>query len=388
MADKPVVFYARPLDSTAGTTINVDFSKDLILDYEQEAPLTTLLNKLKDETTETNEFKFAIGRMAPRSATITVAGGPGAVAGTVAITVDHGEYFVEGDVVEIPTDFNDATHTEQLYIQSVAGNVLTCRAYDPANFGVAQFALNALIRRISSGMIEGSDGRSSSQTVPTVYNQYCQSFEDYFDVTRIQAQNRQYVLAERARLREEARKKHVIDHEMAYWISKKVKDMTTAGKPRYQMGSVITQLVSNVLHYGATLTDAKLYDFMILVHNPMYTAGLKRLAFCSGDILSMIQKMALGGIRITPKETSWGVMITEVAFAGKIWEFVEAPMLTQNRPGQAVVTHPRYLKKRTLISTVYEMNVQNPIAKYYRDGFYSVDAVEQKLEEVFGLIAA
>lgn len=387
MADKPTVFYGRPLDSSAGTTINVDFSRDLILDYEQEAPLTTLLNKLKDEATETSTFKFAVGRMAPREATVEGAVVAGAVGATKVITVDHGEYFVEGDTVEVPTTNIDATHDEQLYVVSISGNDLTCRSYNPALYGVPAVDDQAVIKRLSSAMVEGSDGRSSSQTVPTVYEQYTQNFEDYFDVTRIQAQNRQYVLAERARLREEARKKHVLDHEVAYLLLKKVLDTTTTGKPRQQMGSIITQLVSNVLHYGATLTDTKLYDFMILIHNPMYSAGLKRMVLCSGDILSMVQKMALGGIRITPKETTWGVMITEVAFAGKVWEFVEAPMLTRYRPGAGVVIQPRYLKKRTLISTTYEMNVQNPIAKYFRDGFYSVDAVEQKLEEVFGYMA-
>ena len=71
MADVPVVYYNRPLDSTAGTTINIDFSSELTRDYESEVPLLTLLNKLKSKAALTNEFKFAIGRRAPRTAVTT-----------------------------------------------------------------------------------------------------------------------------------------------------------------------------------------------------------------------------------------------------------------------------------------------------------------------------
>ena len=307
MADKPVTYYNRPIDSSIGTTINVDFSKDLVLDHESEAPLTALLHKLKDEKTETVSFKYAIGRMAPRSSTLSSGVAAAAVDTSTNVPVANPEYFVEGDVIEAPEDYNDATHDNQLQVQSISGSNLVCKAYD-TTLGVAQIDSGATVRRISSAMIEGSDGRNSSQTVPTVYTQHCQSFEDYFDVTFIQDANRQYTHPERVRLREEARKKHIIDHEYAGWFSKAVVDMDQT-KPRYQMGGIWSQITSNVFSYGAALSSDELFQYMILVHKPAYSAGSKRLVFASAEFLAEVNKLALSGVRITPMDTKWGVQI-------------------------------------------------------------------------------
>lgn len=386
--DKPVTYYNRPLDSTAGTTIDIDFSSDLTLDHESEVPLLALTSKLKGEKTETVEFKFAIGRFAPRKSTAN--GAVSAVAATNSTTLNvatsTGVYFLEHDVIEVPDTNVDATHSNQLYVVSVSSDALTVRAYDQANYGVCAIDDGAIVTVLFNAMKEGSSGRSSRQTVPTVYTQYCNSFEDYFDITRIEEANRHYTGPERSRLREEARKKHALDHEYAYWFSKKVKDVTTTGKPRYQMDGVIEQIKTNVLGYGATLQDTQLFDFMTQIHSPMYSGGMKRMVFASASIMGMINKMVTNAIRITPKETSWGPMISQMNFAGYTWEFIQTPTLSNARDGWAVVVHPSYLKRRVLIPTTYEMNVQNNIDKFSKDGFYSVDAVEVRMEELFGVI--
>jgi hypothetical protein len=45
-----------------------------------------------------------------------------------------------------------------------------------------------------------------------------------------------------------------------------------------------------------------------------------------------------------------------------------------------------FLKKRVHTPTVYEQNVQTRIAKYYKDGFYSVWAPQYTLVETGGTI--
>jgi hypothetical protein len=305
---------------------------------------------------------------------------------------DNTEYFVPGDVIEIAGTSvvaPDATHTLQLYISAVTADTsLTVYPADPA-LGISAIPTGATVRRIAPAMIEGSSGTNSSQTVPTVYTQYCQSFEHYFDVTRIQAQNRQYTEPERSRLREEARQKHALDGEYAYFLSHKVLDTTitgTSGHPRYQMSGLLEQISSNVLEYGADLSDDELYNFMTTVHSPMYSAGMKRLVLASGDLLASVNKLATEAIRISPEDSTWGPNITRLHFAGRIWDFVEAPTLSEARAGWGVVVHPMYMRRRPLIETEYEMNVQVPKSKFYQDGFYTVSAIEVRLEEVFGII--
>lgn len=397
MADKPVVYTGRPVDSTAGTTIDIDFSSDLTLDHESEVPLLTLLSKLKDEAVLTHQFKFAVGRFAPRYDTATSQVSAGSVGASVTVPVTHPEYYLVGDIIEWPDTNNDATHINQGVITAISGSNLTVYpAYgvvatptDPTTAGASQINSGVIVRVVASAMVEGSSGRPSRQTVPTVYFNYVQSFEDYFDVTRIQDKNRQYTHPERVRLREEVRKKHALDQEYALHLSHKAVDSTllgSTGKPSYRMDGMLNQLKTNSLSYGGSLDNDELFGFMTNVHNPMYTGGNKRMVLASGDLMRQVNSLATPALRISTKETTWGPDITEVQFAGKVWQFIEAPALSDARAGWGEVLHPLYMKKRTFQSTIYEMNVQNPIDKFIKDGFYSVISMEQRLEEIGGII--
>lgn len=386
MPTKPTTYYNRPLDSTLTGTLDIDFSRELTLDHETEVPLLTLLSKLRSEKTETSTFKFAVGRFAPRTSTVSGnVSSPGVgTSTTVNVATGTGVYFVPWDVVEFPNGSPSGVLVTQGYISAITTDALTVYPYKAAG-NLQAISDGDVIRRVGSATREGDSGRNSSQTIPTVTTGYVQTFEDYFDVTRINSENRQYTGPERTRLREEARKKHALDHEYAYFLSLVTQDTTTTGKPRQQMSGLIEQISTNTLTYGASLDQNAFFDFITSVHNPMYSGGVKRMVLASGDFLGSINKLTTPSLRITPRETTWGPMISEIQFAGKVWEFVEAPVLSEARPGWAVVIHPAYLKKRVMFPTRYEMNVQNPIDKFYRDGFYSVDALELRLEELTGL---
>lgn len=395
MPTLPVVYAGRPIDTQIGTTINVDFSADLTLDHESEMPLMAFLSRLRDDPVLTYIFKYAIGRFVPRSATAPAQTNAVAQGSDTTITVAAGKgvYFLPGDVIMGPDTNNDATHTNIMIVKDVAGDALTVRAYDPATFGTSLFVAGATFRVLYSAMREGGSGRSSRQTVPTVYTNYVFTQEDYYDVTRLQAKNRQYTDPERSRLREEARKKHALDGEYAAFISRKAVDTTAGGtgggtstKAVYHTDGLDAMISTNALSYGSVLTFDELADFMTSVHNPQYSGGMRRTVFASGGVMGDISKMALGGLRITNRETSWGVTISEINFAGKTWGFIEAPALSDALPGYAFVTHPAYMKKRTFWPTMFEANVQNPIDKFYKDGFYSVWGMEVRLEELFGRI--
>jgi hypothetical protein len=397
MADKPVVYYGRPLTSRDATTNITDFSKHLTIDHESEVPLLALTSLLPGGAKpKVNTYKFAVGRFAPRTSVST--GVAASAAGVdVNLPVANLEYFAEGDTVEVPSDHDvidlvvDANNrTSQLYVKSLsaasgAGN-LVVRAFNPA-FGTALVDNADLVRRIGPAMVEASSGRNPSQTVPTVYTQNCQVFENYVKLSKVQAQNVTYTDPERSRLREEVRKKTAVDIETAMFLQKFVTDTTTvANNPRLQMSGLFEQIKSNSLTYGAALADTELYALMVTVHAPAFSAGTKRMVLASLDLMSEVSKLGSNAIRITVRESTWGPSITEVQFAGKIWEFIEAPVLTDARPGQGLVVHPSYMAKRDFQPMIYEMNVQNPVDKFYMDGFWYIGSIENRMEEVGALI--
>lgn len=386
MADTPTIYTNKPITTTYATTNAVDFSADLTLDHETEIPLLVLLGKLKSAKATEKEYKFAVGRFAARTTTVDGDVAATAVGVSATITVTDGSIFNAGDVVEVPDTNNDATHTNQFYLTGVSTNDLTARPYKPGTYGCAAITDGVTIRKLFSATEESGDGRYSHQTVPTVYTQFIQIFEDYFSVGNIENVVRTYTMPEAARLREEARKKHAVDQETAYWLALGVEDTSTSGKTRRQMYGVDSQITSNVLTYGDVLDKSEIFGFITDVHNPAYSGGTKRLVFSSGDLLAQINNLATDSIRISTRESKWGPDITDVQFAGKVWSFVETPVLSEARPGWGFVLQPTFLKRRVLIPTTYRMNVQTPKANYQEHGFISANSVELRLEEVMGKI--
>jgi hypothetical protein len=394
--DQPTTVKPTVDTTRTGEYLEVDFSRELTKDYESEAPLLTMLNMMRQEISATHIFKFPVGRQIPRESlslnTTEIASQSGAT--EVDIPVENPEFFVEKDIVEVAEpDWtgNYETILHQLIVVSVIGNNVRVKAWDNTS-GVPAIPASATIRNIGSSSEEGSDGRTSQQTIPSVYTQNIQVFEDYFQLTDITEADRHYTGPERSRLREERRIKHILDQEYMYFLSRFATDTNIpagwggTGSPRRQMSGVMEQIQTNVLLYGATLSKSALFSFMTRVHNPAYSAGMKRMVLASGDLLAEVQNLAEPAIRINTRETRWGPSITEVQHAGKVWEYIEAPVLSRARPGWGIVIHPLYLKKRPFKPTVYEMNVQANISKYIKDGFYSANAVEFRLEEVGGII--
>ena len=396
MATKPVVYYNTPANTVTGNTINVDFSSTLTKDHESETPLTALLTRLSSKPALTHQYKFPVGRFAPRTATVSalVAASAVAAASTILLS-DYGEYFLPGDVIEIQNNSSndDATHVSQGIVTAVSSDTLTVKAYDPATYGVSLIPAGAIVRVMFSAMMEGSSGRPSRQTIPTVYENYVQTFEDYYNVTNLQAQNRQYIMPERVRLREEKRIQHALDIENALWLAKKVKDVTSGGtyggstyKPVYQMDGIIAQISSNSLTYGASMSQDELFDFMRTMHSPQYSGGNRRTVFASADLLAQVTKLPMSLVRISTTTTSWGLTITNTEFMGFNWQWILTPALTDARSGWGIVTHPQFMRLRPFIPTTFKMNVQGNKDNYFEDGFLTATSVEVTLEELFGVI--
>lgn len=385
MADVPAIVPTNtPLTTVYETTNAVDFSADLTEDHESEVPLLALVNRLRSEKATEKEYKFAVSRFMPRTSTTTSAVAATGVGVSATIPVASGSYFNAGDVIEVPDVNDDSTHTSQFYITAVSTNDLTARPYKPATYGCSAIASGATVRVLFSATEESSDGRYSHLTVPTVYTQYIQIFEDYFSVGNIQQASKQYTTPAAVRGREEKRKKHAVDQEYAMYLALGVEDTSTTAKPRRQMYGLKSQLTSNVFTYGDALEKGELWKAMTQIHNPAYSGGNKRLIISSGNFLGQVNDLASDSIRTTTRESKWGPDITDVQFAGKVWSFVEAPVLSAARPGYAFILQPMFLKKRVLIPTTYRMNVQSPKSNYNEHGFITAMALETRLEEAMG----
>ena len=389
MADVPVVYTNdASITSVNGTTIDVDFSSKLIRDYEDITSLLTFVTKIGDEPVLTNEFGYFTDRRLPRTTTLSAASAAGTAGSLVTLSVVDSDYFIQYDQIEISGATDDGTtYTSQAWIVSSASNSITCRPTE-ATLAIGPAASGSTVRKIASDMSENGSGRYAIQTVPTKYNLYTQTFENYYKVSWIQDKNRQYTDPERSRLREDARREHAFDIDYAMMISELGKDaMTDATLPKRTMLGLMNSFKTNKQAYGQTLTLPTLFNFMRQVHAPQYAGGKTRMVWASADLIAQVNMLANNSLRTSTKDSTWGPAVTQVQFGNWTWNFVESWSLSDARPGYGIVVAPQHLKRRSFTNTIFQMNVQNPIDKFYKDGFYTVTSIQNSLEEAGGILS-
>ena len=382
--------------SYGATTLKPDYSKVLTTDYDNEVPFTAFMGQIPSEKATGSKFNFFVGRRIPRSTTNNGGTGEGATAGaavTINVAANTGAYFSNGDMIYAPSSTESTTRTNRYIVISISTDALTCRPNDLTKYAAAQTTGDTLYR-FSASMKEGSEGRSAIQTVPTLYTQYIQTFEDYgrvndqteFSDTWIQEK-------EVARITREKRFEHIQNREGAYFLSTLGEDRTVVGAditPRYTQAGLFSLIKTNTYTYGSAMSQSGLYNFMAAVHKPAHSHGNVRYVFASIGAMNQFNKLFTSALRIQPAQgqMEWRVNFQQIDYLGFTWKFILTPTLSTFYDGAAVVVSPSLVGKKTLIPTEFRPNVQIAKANYREFGWRTSDAVKLALEEANGLIVS
>lgn len=392
MADPTMVSSITANTLDGGGRIDVDYRAQLVLNRESAAPFTSLMLNINTDSVVTNTFGAFEDRPNPKKGTISGAvavGGGANIAVTVNLVADHGDRFKKGDIVIGKLAVAaDATQTTVGIVTAVSSDALTVKPADPALI-FAPLTDGDVLQIWGNSFAGGADASDPLATVPAKLTFYTQIFKDSYQVDKTQANNRLYGAPERDRLRAATEIAHLIEIEKAMLNGLGIQDTTNQTSPRGMIKGVIRQFTSNVLPYGATLTKAKLFHFMTTLHAPKYATDGKmshRLCIVSADILEAINNIAEAVHQVTTIVTEYGVDITKMIYAGRTWDFVEDPVLSDLLPGYGVVFHPRYVKLREFRPTRLEANIQLPGYDCFKDQFLSELGLEITLEELGGVL--
>jgi len=346
---------ASARDTTNLTARKYDV-KDVVslLDVKEYPMLAILTNAGKDmasgkgkamkkmQTTDP-EFKWYEDEFGSREAT-TATGQTGKnIASTpdVAVASGLGARFAVGDIIQFVASKNTfevtAISTDTLTLSNELGG---------ATGSVDLSSLTVWI--IGNANEEGGNLREIKGTTPVEKVGYAQIFRTPFGVTETSA-NTETLIKEND-LDLQRRKKgieHMVDIERAFWFGKKSKRTGSSGKPVRTTAGVI-DIIST---YATANVDTEA-EWETWLQDVFRYGNKEKYAFCSPQIITMINGFAKAKVEIVQSEKTYGITILKYVSAHGTLNLIKHDLFTGAPYGNYAVAVDmeaatfRYLKNR------------------------------------------
>lgn len=274
--------------------------------------------------------------------------------------------FAEGDVLLLVDLTTKAM--EQVFVQTVTvpTTIVVVRGQGTAQ--INPIANGSYVYRIGSANDEGATYRSSNTTRKTLQSNYTQIFRTPFALTNTEASTEMYTGDE---LKYQTTKKgieHALDIERAFWFGNNAEVTGLTGQVKRYTGGIferINELGSAYIQdeSSSTLTES---EFITFLKKAFAHGRSNKYLFCSGTVLQAINNFSAGAIRITPKDTTYGVQLSTYLSPWGTVNLVYNPLFTQDFDGYAVMMDFDTISYRFLggngknRDTKLYMNRQNP----------------------------
>lgn len=296
----------------------------------------------KMETTD-SEFKWYEDEFGSREAT-TATGQTGKnIASTPGVSVASGQgaRFAVGDIIQ----FVAAKYTFE--VTAVSTDALTLS--DELGGATGTVDLSSLtVWIIGNANAEGGTLREIKGTTPVEKVGYTQIFRTPFGTTETSA-NTDTLIKEND-LDFQRRKKgieHMVDIERAFWFGKKSKRTGTNGKPIRTTAGVIDVITT----YATANVDTEA-EFETWLEDVFRYGNKEKYAFCSPQIITMINGFAKAKVELVQSEKTYGITILKYVSAHGTLNLIKHNLFTGTPYGNYAVALDmeaatyRYLKNR------------------------------------------
>lgn len=398
LPNPPIIDHNVTVDSNrAGERIEIEYSQQLVHQRESAYPFAAFLIKMASQRSVTSKISWFDTRPAPEEDTLAAESLASATnGGPVTVRPANVSYFTVKDVIEFPdtspgageTNVGIVTATGRDRDNNANPDVITVRPYSPS-LKLAANAINSRVFILYPSFEQGGERTAPSLTRPFLVSNNSTVLRHSYQIAKTTENERYYAAPERVRARAEKEIRHLVDLNKLLMFGKMVVDETYFNTRRTQTKGFENFVVTNVFSYGSQLTQGLLFDYMRQIHENSYGgdgAMHRRLVFCSSEFLSFVNNMTLGGIRFQSIPKTWGADITQLIWAGWVWDLVHDPTLTRFRQGSAFVMQPRYIRYRPFRPTVFRGNIQDPEVDYVKDEFLTEANYEHRLEEAHAII--
>lgn len=366
----------------------VDMDEKIFNLEPRKTPLVTLLTTMGKTATDGSSYKgvgiakkvtinpkfdWLEDQYGGRWSQINLSGGYNS--GATDLVVDNSDIFTIGDIVKIPRTGEtvlvtaNVTATETLTVTRSVGGTAAASINDNDYFFI-----------IGNANEENAASRNANSTITTDSYNYTQIFRTSINVSQTLAKSDLYGGADLPYLRTKHAVEHCLDIERAFWFGERSEATGTNGQPIRTTGGILEYISTNSTNQSSsTLTEAELNTF--LRSGFAYGSGEKFL-FADGIVLGAISAMAVGQLRIQPKEDTYGVAIsTYVSPFGQI-NIVQHPEFVNSYAGYAFLIDAETLKYRYLRDrdTKLRMNVQANDVDGEKDEFLTECGLERTQE--------
>jgi len=358
--------------SSAPDAIRPKTIRDLILKYYQnKAPLTAMLARLKTEKVPTVYFSWAIQGLASRRLKINNAGGYDGAATTLTVKPTDednllgGAYSVrKGMLLRVETTgemmqvTSDPTSDTSMTVRRALGSI-TAQAIPE----------NGYIMILATAFPEGSGPATAVSRNPKLLSNVVQIFKSSYSSTGSAIiEGKSYLTGNDFEEKQaQALEEIAIQREMAYIFGQKSETMVD-GFPQRTTGGIVYSIVencaaSNLIPVNAVLTDDLWVDYSARI----FKYGSRdngKIALCGNGAITAIEKMARNGkIQITEVNTddTYGINVRKLITSHGTLYLNAHPLFTENPAltHDILVVDPAFIKERIFRDMKENENVQN-----------------------------
>ncbi len=259
------------------------------------------------------------------------------LAAATSFVVDDASIYAPGDVI-LAVDAT-TSNQEQILVTVVTVGTNTLTVTRGQGTTAINLADNSWLYRIGNSNSEGADTRTANTTNKVIQTNYTQIFRTPFALTNTEASTVMWTGDEMRYQNTKKGVEHALDIERALWFGNKLETTGANGLAQRYTGGVIERINELGSSYiqdegGSTLTET---EFVAFLKKGFQHGSTNKYLFCSGTVLAAINSFASGGIRITPKDKTYGVQISTYLSSWGTVNLVYNPFFIQDFDGYAVL---------------------------------------------------
>ncbi len=298
------------------------------------------------------------------------------------VEVDHGSYFVRGDIV-----LNE-TRGDLFRVESVSSNDLTVKREIGDVSGV-QGEIDDYLRIVGSAFGESSAKADAISTLASTSSNYEQIFKTLVSASGDNLRSKDYGQDDIVRQERKKAVEHAIKIEQALWFGQKgtsTESATEGSKIVRTLEGIIPSLSTYVASgYGTTLSETEWNAFL---SDYAFKKGPKvKYLFAGTGVLAAINTFARNQLQAVPADKTWGIAINNyISPYGKMYIIHEPLFDGSIYKGYGVVLSPKDLLLRPMKDTTYERNIQTPGTDAVENQFFTELSLQLQNEPHFAAI--
>lgn len=302
-----------------------------------QAPLTALLSRMSDETTDDPEFAWWEEQL--DSVRIQETTGLAANAGSTTLSASGGGVYnlVAGDLLLVEKADQATYDNEIIEVTAVASDTSATVARGAANTTVAAIAANTFYTKIGNVFAEGTGAPTASTRNPTKVKNYCQIFKTVYDISNTALQTR----TRTGNPLDTDKKRKMFDHsiamEWAFLFGVPYETTGSNGKPKRYTSGIRQFIQTNKTVFATTPTLTTVLNAIYPVFNYNSQAGQERIAFCGNGALNAMNLMIAN---FTNARVTWGKTIDVYGMKFQTLELPQGTIYLKTHP--LLNTHARY----------------------------------------------